>query len=186
MQKSCTVSEVSSMVEQGQRVQMIDVRSPQEFAEGHIPGAVNIPLDEIEARIADVNIHDTVVVVCQAGTRAQMACDLLESRLQSSRKLEGGTDAWRASGRSLVAMTKSRLPLMRQVQLVVGPLILLGVTFAILIDPLWALLAGVVGAGLTLAGATGWCGMALLLAKLPWNRIPQTPKETDSFRATCC
>lgn len=186
MQKTLTAKEVQSMVEQGERVQLVDVRSAQEFAEGHIPGAINIPLEEIESRVADVSPHDSVVLVCQAGTRAQMACDLLQSRLDGLTKLEGGTDAWRDAGGSLVVTTRAHLPLMRQVQLVVGPLILVGVALALTVDPRWALLSGIIGLGLTLAGATGWCGMAILLGKLPWNCPPETGNESETVRTACC
>jgi rhodanese-related sulfurtransferase len=61
-------------------------------------------------------------------------------------------------------------PLMQQVQIVAGSLVLLGVVLGYLLNPAFFLLSGFVGAGLLFAGLSGWCGMALLLAKMPWNR----------------
>ncbi len=59
---------------------------------------------------------------------------------------------------------------MQQVQIVAGSLVLLGVVLGYLLNPAFFLLSGFVGAGLLFAGLSGWCGMALLLAKMPWNR----------------
>lgn len=62
------------------------------------------------------------------------------------------------------------LPLMRQVQIAAGSLILLGVVLGYAVGSAFFLLSGFVGAGLILAGVTGFCGMARLLDKMPWNR----------------
>jgi len=62
------------------------------------------------------------------------------------------------------------LELMRQVQLAAGGLVLLGVALGFLVGPGFFALSGLVGAGLMMAGATGWCGMARLLQHMPWNR----------------
>lgn len=62
------------------------------------------------------------------------------------------------------------LPLMRQVQIAAGALILLGVVLGYAVNSGFFLLSGFVGAGLTFAGLTGFCGMARLLAVMPWNR----------------
>jgi rhodanese-related sulfurtransferase len=62
------------------------------------------------------------------------------------------------------------LPLMRQVQIAAGLLVLLGVVLAVTVAPAFIGLSAFVGAGLTFAGLSGWCGMAQLLALMPWNR----------------
>ena len=62
------------------------------------------------------------------------------------------------------------LPLMRQVQIAAGSLALLGVILGYTVSSIFFLLSGFVGAGLILAGVTGFCGMARLLDKMPWNR----------------
>jgi rhodanese-related sulfurtransferase len=83
--------------------------------------------------------------------------------------MEGGLDAWRKAGLECTVDRKQPLEIMRQVQIAAGLLILLGVLLGFAVDPLWFGLAAFVGAGLTVAGVTGWCGMARLLAVMPWN-----------------
>ena len=84
--------------------------------------------------------------------------------------LEGGIEGWRRAGLLTVEDKSQPLPLMRQVQIAAGVLILLGVTLGYSVSSAFFLLSAFVGAGLTLAGVTGFCGMARLLAVMPWNR----------------
>lgn len=84
--------------------------------------------------------------------------------------IEGGIDAWRRDGLEVRADRRQPLELMRQVQLAAGGLVLLGVVLGFLLGPGFFILSAFVGAGLMLAGATGWCGMARLLRHMPWNR----------------
>jgi len=148
----------------------IDVRSPTEFAAGHIPAAINIPMAEIESRLGDIRPQDHLVLVCQSGKRASMTHALLAHSGCDLTVLGGGTDAWRQAGLPLVASTQSRWSLERQVRLGAGLLVLTGVVFGLLLHPDWFYLAGFVGAGLIFAGTTNYCAMANLLALLPWNR----------------
>ena len=150
--------------------QSIDVRSATEFAAGHIPGAINIPMDEIESRMGDLRLDQPIVLVCQAGTRAAMTRELLAGRVRDLRVLTGGTDAWKSAGLPLVASVRSRWALERQVRLGAGLLVLSGVLLGFLVNPVWFWLAGFVGCGLVFAGTTNFCAMAHLLALLPWNR----------------
>jgi rhodanese-related sulfurtransferase len=150
--------------------QRIDVRSATEFAAGHIPAAINIPMDEIESRIGDLRTDQPIVLVCQAGKRASMTRELLAGRVNNLRVLSGGTDAWNAAGLPVVASTRSRWALERQVRLGAGLLVLTGVLLGFFVNPGWFWLAGFVGCGLIFAGTTNFCAMAHLLALLPWNR----------------
>jgi rhodanese-related sulfurtransferase len=84
--------------------------------------------------------------------------------------LEGGLDAWAAAGLPLTEDPRAPLELMRQVQIAAGLLVLMGVVLGLVVHPAFFGLSAFVGAGLTLAGATGFCGMARLLALAPWNR----------------
>lgn len=79
---------------------LVDVRSSTEFASGHIPGAVNIPLDQIEARLDDLHPNLPTILICQSGKRARMAAGLLEPCRRQITVLEGGTEAWIEAGRS--------------------------------------------------------------------------------------
>ena len=111
-----------------------------------------------------------MVLVCQAGKRAEMTRALLDGGVEDIYVLSGGTDAWAAAGLPLVASTRSRWALERQVRLGAGALVLAGVLLGWLVNPAWFGLAGFVGAGLVVAGTTNYCAMAHLLALLPWNR----------------
>lgn len=172
--KTIQANELKNQLDHGVRYQLVDVRSPQEYSDGHVPGALNLPMEEAEARIEDLSRQSPVVLVCQSGNRAEMTCELLAQHHDQLIVLEGGTDAWQDAGLPIVGGSRARLPLMRQVQLIAGSLVLAGVVLSYAIDPKWALLSGFVGLGLTFAGATGWCGMAMLLRNAPWNR-PATP-----------
>lgn len=79
---------------------VLDVRSPEEYASGHVPGAVNIPYDQIAARMAEVPKDKDVVLYCKSGRRAGIAAEVLAgqgyTRLQH---LEGDIVAWVDKGR---------------------------------------------------------------------------------------
>jgi rhodanese-related sulfurtransferase len=85
--------------------------------------------------------------------------------------LEGGLLAWQAAQLPLEKRRGAPLPLMRQVQISAGALVLIGVVLSQTVAPGWIWLSGFVGAGLIFAGISGFCGMARLLALLPWNRV---------------
>lgn len=183
MTSTMTSQELHRRLAAGERFQLIDVRTPREYAEGHVPGALNLPMDEAEARIEDMHPHDPVVLVCQSGKRASMTCDLLKPHRGDLIVLEGGTNGWMSSGFGVVRSIRTRLPLMRQVQLIAGLLVVTGATLALTVALAWVGLALFVGLGLTLAGATGFCGMAILLEKMPWNR---PSKGTSAGSAPAC
>jgi rhodanese-related sulfurtransferase len=149
--------------------QLIDVRSPSEFASGHIPGAISIPMDQIESRLADLH-RGPIILICQMGKRAQMTADLLAPCGLDLAVLEGGTAAWIQSGHPVVRNVKTRWSLERQVRLGAGLIVLTASTLAFTTNFRWLALAAFVGAGLTFAGLTDVCPMAELLQRMPWNR----------------
>lgn len=176
-----SLQQLKEMMRGGSKPQLIDVRSNAEFAAGHIPGAINIPMDEIESRLADLD-ESQVVLVCQSGRRAGMTCELIQAHHPNLKVLAGGTNAWTNETLPLVSSTGTRWSLDRQVRLVAGILILLGVGLGTLVHRYWYGLAGFVGAGLTFAGLTNTCGMAFILAKLPWNKPASCPTSTTPIR----
>lgn len=165
-----TVRDLEERLSRGERLQLIDVRSPQEYNETHVPCALNLPLEQIENRMGDLHADSPIVAICQSGRRAEMAQPMLSRAGAPVYVLEGGTSAWVNEGLDVVGETSAKLPLMRQVQLVVGPLALIGAVLAITVNPMWAILPAFIGLGLSIAGATGFCGMGLMLSKMPWNR----------------
>ena len=164
--------------------QWVDVRSASEYAAGHVPGAVNIPLEQIEARLDDLGAERPVVLICQGGQRAAVAGGLLAPHLENMAVLEGGTKAWAEAGLPLVVNARTRWSLERQVRLGAGVLVLTGVLLAVLVNPAWVYLAGFAGLGLTFAGATDFCAMGILLGKMPWNRPAQCPSVLVERKAT--
>jgi rhodanese-related sulfurtransferase len=158
---------------------LVDVRSGTEFASGHIPGAVNIPMDQIEARLEDFgsNLALPLVLICQSGKRARMTAGLMEPCQRQIRVLEGGTKAWIEAGLPVVASVKTRWSLERQVRLGAGLLVLTGSILALAADPRWVYLCGFVGLGLTFAGLTDICAMGIILEKMPWNRQSHCPTD---------
>lgn len=151
---------------------LIDVREPAEYKAANIPGAKLIPL----AQISKNNLPDfsgkKLVMQCHGGKRGGKACEklLAEDPNLEIYNLEGGLSAWEQLGGEVKKSGKLFLPLDRQVQLTIGLGVLVGSLLGYFIDPLFFLLAGFFGAGLVFAGATGFCGLAILMAKMPWNR----------------
>ena len=152
------------------QVTVIDVREPMEYATGHIGGSLNIPL----ARITQVDLPcGPLVLVCQSGNRSAKALSQLlqQGHPHPVADLKGGLPAWQQAGFDLRKLKGAPLPLMRQVQIAAGSLVLLGVILSQTVAPGWIWLSGFVGAGLTYAGISGFCGMARLLAAMPWNQV---------------
>jgi rhodanese-related sulfurtransferase len=163
---------------------ILDVRSAAEFATGHIPGAVNIPMEQVETRLADVPTGP-LIVVCESGKRAEIVVGWLgdESRL---RLLDGGTKAWRDGGYPLVTCAPCRWALERQVRLIAGLLVLVATVLSVLVNVRWVYLAMLVGAGLTFAGASNICAMAILLAKMPWNAQRNSAVKPEAVAGVDC
>lgn len=151
----------------GEGALLVDVREPDEYARASIAGSENHPL----SRIGPLGCPGPVVFLCRSGMRTGAnATRLAACHTGDAFVLEGGLDGWRAAGLPVVENTRAPLEIMRQVQIIAGSLILLGVALGFLVGPAWFGLAAFVGAGLTFAGITGWCGMALALSRAPWNR----------------
>jgi rhodanese-related sulfurtransferase len=148
---------------------LVDVRTPSEYAAGHVPGAVNIPMEQIEARGEDLS-QGPIVLICQSGGRAQLTARLLEGRRKQVTVLDGGTSAWVKAGFPVVVNANTRWALERQVRLIAGLLVLVGTALALGVNRHWVYLAGFVGLGLTFAGLSDICPMAVLLSRMPWNR----------------
>jgi rhodanese-related sulfurtransferase len=163
---------------------VVDVREPAEFASQKIEGATLLPLGKCcKATLPDTH-GKKLVIHCRSGGRGASACQKL---LQEDPSLEiyhlkGGISAWESSGETVACSGKNTLPLDRQVQLVVGLSVLTGSVLGYYVNPAFFMLSGFFGAGLTFAGATGFCGLALVLAKMPWN---QCEKDSASAKTIC-
>ncbi|WP_428389755.1 rhodanese-like domain-containing protein [Mucisphaera sp.] len=166
------VSALDAALKTTDAVVLIDVRTAGEYRGVHVPGAISVPLDalSVDAVREHAGENDEVYVICQSGGRGAKACELLAKQgLERVVNVEGGTSAWVSAGLPVVR-GKGTISIMRQVQIAAGSLVLLGVTGGFLIHPGFFGLSGFVGAGLLFAGLSDTCGMAILLAKMPWNR----------------
>jgi 3-mercaptopyruvate sulfurtransferase SseA len=143
-------------------------------------------MEQIESRVRDLDRDDPIVLICQSGKRARIVAGLLEPCGKDLRVLEGGTLAWVKSGLATVASARTRWSLERQVRLGAGLLVLTGVVLALATSPLWIYLAGFAGLGLTFAGLTDICPMALLLGLLPWNRSSHCVLEPPEGASEKC
>lgn len=164
-------ADLRRLLDTGQPVRLLDVRTPGEFAAGHIDGAVNIPLDQLKSVAAQLNdpALGTLVVICQGGARAANACAVLaEAGHRGPVLLAGGMNAWNSVGGPSNAQS-GRWALERQVRFVAGLIVLVAVLASFAWTPAYYL-AGMVGAGLVFAALTNTCAMGMLLAKLPYNR----------------
>jgi rhodanese-related sulfurtransferase len=169
MNTMISVPELRDDMRNGQRPQLIDVRTASEYASGHIPCAMNIPMEQFESRRRDLRLEDGVVLVCTAGDRAQIVAGWLGAG-SPVRVLQGGTQAWQHEGLGLVSSARTRWSLERQVRLGAGLLILTATLLAALGQHWGIWLAMLMGAGLTFAGATDICMLAIVLARMPWNQ----------------
>ncbi len=152
-------------------VDFINVCTPAEYKEKHIAGVRNVPLDELSKRVGEFSGKQTVYVHCRSGRRAEQAITTLNALGVTAElvNVEGGILAWDEAGLPTRSLT-GRMPIMRQTLLTAGLLIMLSLLLSWTVDPMFSVLTVFVGAGLSIAGATGWCGMSSLLAKMPWNK----------------
>lgn len=169
-----TAQDLHALRQQDSGPLLVDVRSPIEFESERIEGALNVPLDALDARVDEIPESADVVVVCRTGVRATIAAESLARAGRRARVLDGGVQGWRRAHLPLREGRK-RLPVDRQVQLIAGVMVLTGVGLGLVVSPWFLALAAFFGAGLTFAGATGTCGLALLLTKLPWNATRALP-----------
>ena len=148
---------------------MIDIRNADEHARERIPGAAHRPLGADTAALPQGARY--AIFHCRSGMRtAANAAKLSQSAPCDAFILEGGLDAWKRAGLPVDEDKSQPIELMRQVQITAGLLVLIGVALGALVNPGFYGLSAFVGAGLTFAGASGWCGMAHLLRIMPWNR----------------
>ncbi|GAA2108029.1 rhodanese-like domain-containing protein [Kitasatospora saccharophila] len=164
---------------------VIDVRSPGEFAGGHIPGAHNVPLDQLAQALpalrAAAERGDELAVVCASGARALNACEQLASAGVQALLVDGGTSAWTANGGPLnrVPGQKPRWAMDRQVRLVAGSLVLAGIVVDAAVPGVrWV--SAAVGGGLLFSAVSNTCAMGSLLGKLPYNRPRDSGAALDA------
>ncbi|MFK0046277.1 rhodanese-like domain-containing protein [Streptomyces sp. NPDC090741] len=167
---------VSEAFSRRHELTFVDVRTPAEFASGHLPEAVNIPLDRIGRALPDLRQaaeHRPLLVVCASGARAQNAVATLASHGVDASSLAGGTTAWAAEGHRLAhpeGRPRAVWAMERQVRFTAGSVVLLGLVLGLLVHPAFRLLSAGIAAGLVFSALSNTCGMAVVLGRLPYNQ----------------
>jgi rhodanese-related sulfurtransferase len=159
---------------------LFDVRTPVEYAEVHVPQAVSIPLDGLDpqslVQAGKVRKDEPVYLLCRSGQRATKAAEkFAKAGFTQPIVVEGGTLAWIEANLEVARSAVKVVSLERQVRIAAGVIVFAGVLLAQLVDARFIWLSGFVGAGLIFAGITDFCGMGLLIAKMPWNTRKNWP-----------
>lgn len=164
---------------------LIDVREDFEHAEERIVGAVLAPLSKFDPQALRNRFPGKRLVFhCRSGKRSAEAAERFRENGERAFSLAGGIEGWKSAGRAVVRPNTNRLPILRQVHLIAGALVASGVGLGWFVSPWFFIVPAFVGCGLMFAGATGWCGMALLLSYMPWNRVDASG-ATNEPTASC-
>jgi sulfur dioxygenase len=175
-----TVEELASLLACAGAPLVIDVRMPAEYRAVHLQPSRLLPLDELARRRGELPLDCEIVLVCRTGARARLAAAELKGL--RTRVLEGGLAAWQAAGHPVVE-GKAHMSLERQVRIAAGAMACVGGALAVAVSPWFGLAPAFIGAGLVYAGVTDRCGMAMALAKLPYNRLGAEGVEGGSCQA---
>ncbi|MEX0653475.1 MAG: rhodanese-like domain-containing protein [Phycisphaeraceae bacterium] len=172
-------NDLKARLERRDPVRLIDVRTPGEYRAEHLEPAELMPLDQLDARaFLQAPPGVPIYLLCQSGKRASTAYGKLAvAGVSNMAVVKGGLSACKQANLPLVK-GQGVISLERQVRIGAGMLVLLGVLLGWVVHPTFYGIAGFVGAGLFVAGVTDFCGMAMLLARMPWN-------QRDAARPAC-
>lgn len=162
-----------SWLDSGEAI-LVDVREDFEHASERIEGAIAHPLSKFDpAQLRERCGDARVVFHCRTGKRSHDAASRFRHPGdERAFHLAGGIEAWKGAGLGVERpATAPRIDVMRQVQMAAGTMVLIGVILGVLVSPWFLTLSGFVGAGLLFAGLSGWCGLAMLIGRMPWNRV---------------
>jgi rhodanese-related sulfurtransferase len=170
-----TPHQLHDRLQQGEKLHLLDVRTPAEHAEIHVPDVQLVSFDKLDpTKLASMNgfaKEQPLYIFCRTGNRAKQAAEKLEKGgYKQCSVVEGGTMAWAEAGLPVTRGTSKVITLERQVRIAAGAIVLTGVLLAQFVNPAFIWLSGFIGAGLLFAGVTDLCGMGMLIAKLPWNQ----------------
>jgi rhodanese-related sulfurtransferase len=167
-------TDVQQAIRAGRSMSFIDVRTPAEFHRLHATGTRLVPLDELNpatVAAARADANDPIYVICQSGARAGKAVERFkQAGIANVWSVEGGTAAWEKQGLPVERGVGGAISLERQVRIAAGSLVFIGTALGWFVHRDFFVIPAFVGAGLTFAGVTDYCGMGMLLAKMPWNK----------------
>lgn len=175
---SISPSQAKAWLSSGAAV-LVDVREPDEFKAEHVVYAISMPLNVVHSMSTHLDLPKDrkVIFMCASGGRSEYACTLVDARYQEQMLyvLEGGIKAWKNAALPVLSSASGgTMSVFRQVQIIVGVLVLLGVLIGFAGMRWGFALSGIFGAALAFAGMTGRCGLARVLLHLPCNRVKPT------------
>ena len=166
----CTVIGLKEVLENGE-IHLIDVREQVEFAGGRIAGASLLPISELETRHAELDHSKPIYVMCRTGRRSAEAQRKLYSLgFTNVVNVAGGFEAWKKEKLPFERDEYAPWSIERQVRFTAGLLVLIGVLLSVFVHPYLLVLSGLIGFGLAFTATIDWCGMGILISKMPWNR----------------
>lgn len=170
--RTVTPAECKNASADPEKFTLIDVRTPAEFQQIHAPEARNLPLDQLDPKkfAAEQSDHGPVFVICRGGNRSKTASQKLIAAGLDAVSVDGGMPAWEKAGLTVIR-GKATVSLERQVRITAGAVVFAGTVLSWLAGPAWLIVPGFIGAGLLYSGLTDTCGMAMVLARMPWNRV---------------
>lgn len=169
--KSITVSELEEIMSRDKGGLVVDVRTAAENRAVRIDEVINVPMESVADKFKAYADEKVVYVMCNSGNRSKMVCeDLALHGMSQLVNVEGGIQAWIQAGFPVIRTKRWAMPMMQQVMVIAGSLVLLGGLGSQFIHSNWVWLACGVGAGLTYAGLSGNCYMTKALALMPWNK----------------
>lgn len=172
---------------------IIDVRERDEYELEHVRDSINVPLSVFTTVVPGVlnQLKDRKIqFMCRSGMRAQQALEQAKglgfNDTHTYSVYPGGIMAWKDSGQAVQSAGKAPLPLMRQMQIVMGVLFVIFAGLGTFVNPWFSLVTMVFGVGLFMAGATGNCAVAGVLARAPWNKADPKLKEAYCRASGSC
>lgn len=174
---------LKELYDRNPEITVLDVRTPAEFQSIRASFAKSTPIEILNlktlVKTGPISSGDTIYLFCAGGTRANMAAEkFIREGFENVYVIEGGLNAWVAAGFPVIRQGRKVISVERQVRITAGSLIVLGVILGFKVNPAFFGLSAFVGCGLIFAGITDTCGMALVLARMPWNQASQEAPKT--------
>lgn len=181
MIRESTVQEFRNILGSGGECQVIDVREFSEYESERIAEAKLMPLSQFDKHSNEIDHSNPVYIMCRSGNRATQAAKRLSDKgFTDIHVIKGGMTAWVAADLPIIRGGSNVWSLERQVRFTAGLLVLLGVLLGAFVSPYFFIMSGFVGAGLVFAAVTDTCGMAMVLARMPWNQQGASGNSSDS------
>jgi rhodanese-related sulfurtransferase len=172
--KKIKPNQLHQMIKENKKPQLIDVREPAEFESEHVKESILVPLSKLEKEASRIDKNQPAYFICRTGQRSCQAVRTLETLgCKDIVVLDGGLEEWRKAGLPTILGTRRVWAMDRQVRLTAGLFVLVGIIFSWLIHPAFIGISLFVASGLIYSAITDSCGMAMMLAKMPWNKSKQ-------------